>query len=58
VKNILEDHVGENPLASGEYTFVLTNDEQAQIRAKLSPSAECPPKPNNAFQPTPTARLN
>jgi len=58
VKNILEDHVREKPLASGEYTFVLTNDEQAEIRAKLSPSGECPQAPNNAFQLTPTARQN
>jgi hypothetical protein len=57
-ENILEDHVGDKPLATGTYTYLLAYDEQSRIRAKISPSGECPPRPNNAFQPTPTARLN
>lgn len=57
-ENILEDHFGDKPLATGTYMYLLAYDDQSRIRAKLSPSGECTPRPNNAFQPTPMARLN
>ncbi|MES3020604.1 MAG: hypothetical protein V4857_03360 [Pseudomonadota bacterium] len=46
VKHILFDHVGDEPLASGTYTFHLISDGQSRIYARLDATGKCPQRAN------------